>query len=160
MSTQKRTRCSHCGDEYYYYLSGYNPAYNSSKRCIECQKIYEKAVTEAFNDIPKKFESRDVLVEQTQFSSVTKDDIKRWLEALEEKRKTALVAQRVGFPMFDIGGNKGTLTTAFINALDGSFRGREFRYEYWTSEGFDTMKIYVEMEYDIPNERFTGNPWP
>lgn len=70
-----------------------------------------------------------------------------------------MVAQRVGFPLFDIDGDIGVLQSMYIKASDGIYKGREFKYEYWSNAGIDSMQIHVEMEYDIQNERFTGNSW-
>lgn len=158
MTTQKEKRCSHCGVHYWYYTSGYNTKYNSDKRCPDCQCVYKNDISIIFNNIPKKFESREKEVKETIFS-VTKEDIKRWISDLEERRKTSLIAQRVCAPIFDLVNDRGVLDSLYISASDGPYKGREFRYEYWTSEGIESMTIYIEMEYDLEKDEFTGNPW-
>lgn len=163
MTTQRGKRCGHCGVYYWYIASSYGgdiPIYNSSERCSGCQKVYEEALKAAFQHVPRLLEGRSRNIQDTIFSSITKEDIKRWIANLEERRKSGLVAQRVGAPLFDINGHRGTLTSMYIHAGDGPFKGREFKYEYWSSEGIDSMEIFIEMEYDLQEEKFTGNPWP
>lgn len=135
-----KLRCKHCQKQYVYCTYGNGPEYGteagcSKEYCAECQK----AIDDALNNIPVKFASRLVEIEEPNLFPVL-DKIK------EEHEKNAVFnCMRVTYGEYDVE-DKYT---------------HDFKI-YWVKYNLDTPNekhLFVEQEFDIFKRELTGKSW-
>ena len=136
-------RCKHCHKEYTYCTYGNGPEYGtefgcSMDYCAECQS----AIDNALSQITKKFEARDLEIDQPGLFSVF-DKIRA-----EEEKKEKL------WPNIHRVGECGDYDNAEIYIHD-----RKKFYVRWNDDTPAEKHIFISMEYDLLNNEFTKNPW-
>lgn len=136
-------RCKHCQKEYTYCTYGNGPEFGtecgcSMDYCAECQT----AIDNALSQITKKFEARDLEIDQPGLFSVF-DKIRT-----EEEKKEKLWPSILRF------GECGNYDNAEIYVHD-----RKKFFVRWNDDTPDEKHIFISMEYDLLNNEFTKNPW-
>jgi len=156
MTTHRGTRCWHCRTYYYYQASGHgcNDPLNDPHYCPKCKPHQIRALKEAFRDVRVRFECRYVEVQDSKrFHDVTREQIEAWQADLEERRKTQIVAERVGFPLFDLRTGDHS-STRYVRATSGPHEGTTFRVTSWKLRPDYTIEI--GLEWDLVNECWGG----
>lgn len=138
MQTERR-RCTHCGSEYSYQISGYGCQYevNDEDYCPDCKKV----ILNALSNVPKKFTNKwkeipydEKLVQG--FNSLKKD---------EEERDTVLFSVLIGVNLdFD--------------CIELYYYGHK-RYALCKNKEDKDWKIFLESEFDLYKNDFTGKVW-
>lgn len=136
-------RCKHCHKEYTYCTYGNGPEYGtefgcSMDYCAECQT----AIDDALSRITKKFEARDLEIDQPGLFSVFNK-----IRAEEEKKEKL-------WPNIHRIGECGD----YDNAEKYIHNKRKF-FVRWNDDTPDEKHIFISMEYDLLNNEFTKNPW-
>lgn len=154
MTTHALHRCLHCRTPYYYQPSGYGCSRpeNHGTYCPECAVVYLEAVRRAFADVPRKFESRWV---ETQ--DVTVQTVEGWKTARIARAEAAgtLCIHRVVAPLFDLNDPSNSNVKGQERGV-GEFKGRTFRYEYWTKRP-GSEKVTEKMDVNL--ETGAMDPW-
>jgi hypothetical protein len=152
MTTERYGRCVTCGIEYHYYMSGMpsHDSHTDSSYCPECKKVAQEALL----TVRPKFECRYTAVsELEQYKDVTLDMLLEHEEEVHKKAKEErrLLATRIWPAMY----NLKTGDTQSIREI--RYKGVPYRVSVWSKS--DECSIEVPMEYDLINERLTGNLW-
>jgi len=156
MTTRRLRRCSHCGTPYCYQASGEgcDRLENSGSHCPTCAQALAKAILEAFKDIPKKFQM--VWVET---SEVSVETLMGWEAKAQEERPPSggdynLNPVRVHMNLYDQEDIENINRVGVVAGRD-SFKGRIFRYSYWTKRAQD--EVWEKMEQNL--ETGEMRPW-
>ena len=138
-------RCKHCHKEYTYCTYGNGPEYGteegcSMEYCAECQK----AIDNALGKIPLKFRHEFVPINEPLLLPVFQE-----IKSSEAKYPPGLC-----WP---------TITRLFYcgnydNIDEYVHKGILYRVE-WDDDKPEELHVSVDMEYDIENNKLTGNPW-
>lgn len=137
-------RCKHCQKEYTYCTYGNGHKYGtedgcSMEYCAECQK----AINDALGKIPVKFEGR--------FQSINEPRLFPLFDKIRE--------DSVKDSYFNLGGiTKVYCCGDYDNCDTYTHNGVKFNVEY-NDDTPNDKHISVEMEYDLIEKKFTGNPW-
>ena len=153
MTTQALHRCLHCGTPYYYQPSGYGCGRkeNHGKYCPECAIVYLEAVKSAFQDVPRKFES--IWVETQDVDALT---VESWRteRAANARADGKLVIFRESSPLFNLD-DPSDVNRCGYELGQGDFKGRYFKYNYWTKRG--EHRVEEQMEQDMETGELV--PW-
>lgn len=134
-------RCKHCNKEYTYCTYGNGEEYGtengcSKEYCAECQN----AIYNALSKIPKKYEPRFKKIKEP-----------RLLDLFDELRVKHLT--------------DGSTIGCFREWI-GDYDCAEYfihnRKKYmlaWNDDNMTKKDIYISMEYDLINKKFTENVW-
>lgn len=147
--------CKHCGVEYYFQWSGNYDAvdvpreHRDEEYCPECKK----AIVDALNTIPKKFNYQFVKTDE-----VSIDTILQWEnEKVEDHRKQMEEGDKLGlvvFPMikevfpslYNIESGESSVSGRIIGR--GEFAGKNYSYFYWPSK-INEASIAVEKKINL-----------
>lgn len=143
-------RCKHCQREYTFCTYGNGPEYGteegcSMEYCAECQKAIDKA----FGVIPIKFkperkEIKEPLLLEL-FSKIRE----------EEKKKKAEKEKDLSFPLV-------VCSCSDPDNYDNieTFVHNHKKYQVkWNDKTPDDKHLFVFIEYDILNKKYTDRPW-
>lgn len=137
-------RCKHCQREYTFCTYGNGPEYGteegcSMEYCADCQK--------ALDSIPKKFEPREFEIKEpmllTLFEKIRKEE-----EAKQVEKKESSFPVIVSIPDRD---NYDIIETI-------QHKNKLYKVK-WDEDKPDKKHVFVMMEYDILNKKFTNKVW-
>lgn len=157
MTSERYTRCEHCGDVYLYLVSGgpgYNTNYTNGQHCKTCASAIENALKQ----IPRKFISKTVDISELSIN-VTLDDLLRWesenkANAQRLKHSGKEIIYRVAFPLFDLSDPENRNHARYITATDGQYKGVNFILSTWSKR--EDYQVTVKAEYDCINQKLVG----
>jgi copper chaperone CopZ len=157
MTSERYTRCEHCGDVYLYLVSG-GPGYNTNHTNGRHCEICSTAIINALKQIPRKFISKTVDISDLSIN-VTLDDLLRWesenkaeVERLRSSGK--IIGARVAFPLFDLSDPENRNHARHITATDGQYKGVDFILSTWSKR--EDYQVTVKAEYDCINQKLVG----
>jgi copper chaperone CopZ len=136
--------CKHCGTQYRFQASGYNPNQENEnqddKHCHDCKT----AIIEALQKIPVKFGYKNVPT-----TEVTLNQLLKWEEEHEyraAKRGGFSLAQRVFAALYRDGEHQ--IIREVVGGDDDERYGRVYRYTYWPSEK-ENYTVVVEKRFNL-----------
>ena len=143
-----RLRCKHCQKEYTYCTYGNGPEYGteegcSMEYCAECQKAIDKAL----GKIPVKFDSKQMEIKEDR------------LFPLFEKIKTKIEEERKKSIYFNTCICVGHPEASNYDIIEEYHHDGIHYFVKWLDESPEDKHIFVDMEYDIKKNKFTGQPW-
>ena len=154
MTSYQGKRCSHCRAGYTYQASGpgCGDPLNNDRYCPICKAHINQALTA----LPVLFECRYFPVsEVSAYADVTREQVEQWEADLQERRKTAVVGQRIWPGLIDLQtGN--TQHIRQVIATNGPHKGTPFRVSSWDVRGEFTIE--VGLEWDLMEQR-AGGVW-
>ena len=152
MTTHALHRCNHCLTPYFYQPSGpgCHRSENRADYCPECAVVYLEAVRSAFQDIPKKFEHRWV-----ETHAVSVETVEGWKKDRVANATGVLCIHRCSAPLFDLNDPSNHNVTG-MEYGQGEFKGRSFRYSYWTKRP-GSEQVWEEMEVNLETGEMC--PW-
>ncbi len=143
-------RCKHCQKEYTYCTYGNGPEYGteegcSMEYCAECQK----AIDNAFSAIPVKFYAERKEIKEPMLLEL----LSKISEKERQKRKEDAEKNGFFFPTISSGDpdNYDNIET-FIH------KNKKYQVK-WNDKTPDKKHLFIFMEYDARNNKFTGRPW-
>lgn len=169
---EKYCRCKVCGISYIW--NSYDRCQlSSTKYCKECNG----KIVEVIENIPKKFEKRDLDIFNTsveeliemgigeplanRFKMVTKENIDLWKkiqdgEIAKLRAEGKVVGTRVEFPLYKI---VDIQYVFYVTPQDPVLKhlGR-LKVSYWSLDGSE-YKVTATMEFDLSIGKYTGQFW-
>ncbi len=151
MTTYKLKRCIHCGSQYYYQGSGSGcgSPLNNPQYCTDCQK----AINEALDKVPVKFEFRyvDVKLLPQEYQYITKEKILEWNENFESGQNGRWW-RRVSFPLFDVNDPENIEKCIIVTVPEGQCKGFDVEYRSWSKKP-EWDNVRVKVDWDIINDK-------
>ena len=145
-------RCKHCNKEYTYCTYGNGPEYGtedgcSMDYCAECQT----AINQALNKIPLKFEARQMEIKEPRLL-----DLFEKLRTEDKIRKRR--AEETGLGNFPcICGCCGEKSN--YDVIEEYHHNGKRYYVKWMDRKPSKKHVFIDMEYDLGNKKFTKHPW-
>lgn len=136
-------RCKHCQKEYTYCTYGNGPEYGteegcSMEYCADCQK--------ALDSIPKKFEPREFEIKEPMLLEL--------FEKIRRKEETSAVENKSKFPLVISIPDRDNYD--IIETIQ--HKNKLYKVK-WDEDKPDEKHIFIMMEYDILNKKFTNKVW-
>jgi len=138
------TRCKHCGQVY---------TYNTYGNEDGCTHEYRADCAKVIQSIPVKFEPRWQRLDNPYFIELFQRIEKSENEKKEKRKKEMgdnMWPEMVPILLSSWG--------EYDNCAEMHHAGKHYRM-YWNDDNPDVREFYIEMEYDLINNKFTDVPW-